>query len=142
MTCPLLTSSALTDALDGVDVEPKCLIASRGDQLSHFSVDVADVGEQHNLSHLPIHPARCARKKRDGPIQKQRVVGYPLLTSPLPTIIIHLADVLTVQTLELQRFWCTSLLQSFSDWSVHESNCSADLIAWGGAVRQIGSMFS
>jgi hypothetical protein len=28
--CPLLVSSALTDAPDGVDVEPECLVALRG----------------------------------------------------------------------------------------------------------------
>jgi hypothetical protein len=75
----------------------------------------------------------CAQEMR-GLIQKQRVVSYPLPTLPLPTIIVHLADVLTVQTPELQRFRRTSLLQSFSDRSVHESNCPPDLIAWGGAV--------
>ncbi len=67
------------------------------------------------------------------------MISYPLLTLPLPTIGMHLANMLTVQMPELQCLQRTSLLQYFSDWTVHESNCTPDLIACG-AVREIRTM--
>ena len=63
---------------------------------------------------------------------------------PLYCVGIHCSqiDSLTIFCAELIYGCDMAKQQGLGDWSVHESDCSPDLIAWGGAIRQTGSMFS